>query len=287
MESPPPDYCPTPSISIEELHDALQRARKEQARVHHIDSRHSTPRVYLEHGPDDFEYWRDTLETVSRSLQALDGETTADEHRARILNGHYWRQESNHWKSLCKEILQADLADTESMWAKHYMEIDSEYWEELRALDWKDMYESLDAGRNSRMTETQEDVLEDRRTTTADIIYYRIAAKHWQTICHSLKIPKSLASLDLKAYRASIRSCRYWQAEFEGMSETLRRLRASRKDGTAFMSKTARTSNTRIDNQTVMKDPRRRSKRIKGRTGNETRTKLAKPQGIRRRRARA
>jgi hypothetical protein len=129
--------------------------------------------------------------------------------------------------------------------------------------------------------------------TIADIIYYRIAAKHWKTVCQSFKPPETFGSVDLKIYRASIRSTGFWQAEFEGMSEALQKLRASRGETIHITQKRKQTrrpcgptTGSRVDRK-VASSPRRRSKRIESRGRNSTATKSAMPQGIKRRKARA
>jgi hypothetical protein len=70
---------------------------------------------------------RDVLETVSRSLEALDGETIVDDHKARILSGYYWREESNYWKLLSKEIIQGNITAIQSSREKHNIRIDLKY----------------------------------------------------------------------------------------------------------------------------------------------------------------
>lgn len=89
---------------------------------------------------------------------------------------------------------------------KHHLDIDTKYWEAISSLDWRAMYEILDSERTYQITGHTVSNLEDRRSTASDIIYYRIAAEHWEALC---KLSRNDDSIDLTKYRTTIRSARY------------------------------------------------------------------------------
>ena len=158
------------SITLQRLDEALQQAKQEPVRVYQIDSRHSTPPVYPEHGHDEFEYWRETLETVSHSLEEFDADTPSNNYRMRIMNDQYWREESNHWKALFMDSVKTFNLDN-STWEKQHLDIDTKYWEAISSLDWREMYGVLDSERSPQIIGHPASNLEDRRSTASDIIY--------------------------------------------------------------------------------------------------------------------
>jgi len=196
------------------LAHALQHAQQEPPRDYSIDSRCSTPSVHPDHCTEQFDYWKDNLETVSRLLEQL--RTSAEDCRARILDAQYWQDESNHWKRLHTDRIKggSDLPPE-----RHLYEIDARFWACIKTANWQEIYHTLEKQSQGPRLIKQGCEIKDFRTIAIDVMYHKIAAEYWRDKC------RSNPSTSSDTHRKGIRSSTYWETEFDWLSAELRRAR--------------------------------------------------------------
>lgn len=213
------------------LIEAIQKARPIPLRASPTDSRQSTPEIFPSHGYDEFEFWREPLEELEKHVPSMD-------YRMRIMDAAYWKVESAHWKTFFGQILAQNNIDR-SMWESHSLDIDAKYWETVSSLDWRQYYRDLDFQHASLDPE-------DRRSKVQDLIFYKISAEQWKSLCAERD-----NSRDLEEYRKMIRSYDYWQTEFNEKSKACSKLQGSavEKGRTRPAPREQDTHRTRIHKQ--------------------------------------